>query len=113
MTSKIQMGKTYRHYKTNGLYVPLQMVRLLDPAQPDGHQVLVRTVTFTGDGPLENAQMDLVLSLATNLLFLRHKGGVGDIQVLYWSESAKNYFARPLSEFVEVVAGGPRFELVK
>lgn len=117
--SELKLGATYQHYKTKGVYVPLQLVQM-HGTTPDEHTMFLRSVKFTGDGQLDGVAMELCYSIQRGVLFVLHRplpDGVQPTQVLYYSQSAKDYFVRPLHEFVEWVQvdmmdKAPRFKLV-
>lgn len=115
----LQQGGTYRHYKTQGLYTVLQLVRF-DNRGGYPTDATIQQVTFSGDGPLKNRFVSLVLAFVPRVrLYLQDDFGTqGDaLQVLYWSQEQKRYFVRPLTEFIaQVDVDGvvrPRFALVQ
>lgn len=124
--AQLKLGATYKHYKTKGLYVPLQFIFFAAELSVFYEPLMV--VTFTGNGPNENENVDLVLSLRTMQLFMLPRGfkkPSDDAHVLYYSKEHQRYFVRPLQEFVarvvpEDINGNkvsgwtvPRFERVE
>lgn len=119
MTNELKLGGTYRHYKTNGLYTALQLVKF-EPYAASFNNHFLSEVTFTGDGPYEDKVASLYLAFSpgvklflddTNFELQRNKH-----QVLYWSQQHQRYFVRPLTEFVahvEVEAPISRSDSVK
>lgn len=107
MANELKLGATYRHYKTKGLYKTLQLVKLLSTEHEplDCYTQVLRPVKYTGDGLLDGQMMELCYALNGGLLFVRHKGAPLNILVLYFSLEARDYFVRPLTEFVAPVVG--------
>lgn len=123
---EVKLGGTYRHYKTKGLYTALQLVKFEPTSnfaftEAGEHNIFsfahfLRGLKFTGDGPNEDTIVKLYCSVRDSRLFLEYDLRFADarenMQVLYWSFSAKDYFVRPLTEFAAQVNGEPRFALV-
>jgi len=122
---ELKLGGTYQHYKTRGLYTPLQLVScevITADAHLKRHLSPVTVVTFTGDGPHEDKMLSLYYSLSENRLVLSAPSDVAleGMQVLYYSQQHTRYFVRPLTEFVATIGNGSvsapvrlRFELQK
>lgn len=105
----LKLGGTYKHYKTKGLYKVLQLVKLLCTSDEplDCYTQVIRKVKYTGDGPLDGQMMELCYALNGGMLFVRYVGAATGILVLYRSYTAKDFFVRPLHEFVATVEDRP------
>lgn len=106
MANELKLGGTYKHYKTKGLYKALQVVKLLNNKDEplDCYTHVLREVKYTGDGQYDGVMMELCYALNGGTLFVRHNSAPNVMLVLYFSHSAKDYFVRPLSEFVATVS---------